>query len=53
MRDDCTGLLLPDERKSVEPRPLTQPARAAAKHQSLLHFVANAPDRVVKVRQTV
>ena len=40
----CTGLLLPGERKSVEPiAAVTAPARVSAKHQSLLHFVANAP----------
>jgi SRSO17 transposase len=44
LHDYCTGLLLPGERKSVEPMAaLTAPARTAAKHQSLLHFVANAP----------
>lgn len=44
LRDYCTGLLLPVERKSVEPMAaLTAPARVAAQHQSLLHFVANAP----------
>ena len=38
------GLLLPGERKSVEPiAAVTAPARVSAKHQSLLHFVANAP----------
>jgi SRSO17 transposase len=32
------------ERKSVEPRAaVTAPARVAAQHQSLLHFVGNAP----------
>src|SRR5262245_45466110 len=36
----CTGLLLPSERKSVEPMAaLTAPSRTAAQHQSLLHFV--------------
>ena len=44
MRDYCTGLLLPVERKSVEPMAAaTEPARVSAKHQSLLHFVGNAP----------
>jgi SRSO17 transposase len=44
LHDYCTGLLLPGERKSVEPMAaLTAPARTAAKHQSLLHFVAIAP----------
>jgi SRSO17 transposase len=44
LRDYCRGLLLPGERKSVEPiAAITAPARVSAKHQSLLHFVANAP----------
>jgi SRSO17 transposase len=44
LHDYCTGLLLPGSRKSVEPMAaLTAPARTAAQHQSLLHFVANAP----------
>lgn len=44
LHDYCTGLLLPGERKSVEPMAaLTAPARTAPKHQSLLHFVAQAP----------
>src|SRR3954454_22724982 len=44
LRDYCRGLLLPGERKSVEPMAaVTAPARVSAKHQSLLHFVANAP----------
>src|SRR4051794_33453904 len=56
LHDYCTGLLLPGERKSVEPMAaLTAPARTAAKNQSLLHFVAIAPwsDEAVltKVRQ--
>ena len=56
LHDYCTGLLLPGERKSVEPMAaLTAPARTAAKHQSLLHFVARSPwsDQAVltKVRQ--
>src|SRR4051812_14713556 len=43
LRDYCRGLLLPGERKSVEPMAaVTAPARVSAKHQSLLHFVANA-----------
>jgi SRSO17 transposase len=41
MRDYCTGLLLSCERKSVEPiAAATAPAQASAKHQSLLHFLA-------------
>jgi SRSO17 transposase len=40
LRDYCTGLVLPGERKSVEPMAArTAPARTAAQHQSLLHFV--------------
>jgi SRSO17 transposase len=40
LRDYCTGLLMPCERKSVEPlAAVTAPARVAAQHQSLLHFV--------------
>jgi SRSO17 transposase len=36
--------MLPVERKSVEPlAAVTAPARVAAKHQSLLHFVGQAP----------
>src|SRR5918995_223551 len=44
LRDYCTGLLMPAERKSVEPMAaVTAPARVAAQHQSLLHFVGQAP----------
>src|SRR5713226_8502157 len=44
MRDYCLGLLMPIERKSVEPMAaVTAPAQVAAKHQSLLHFVGTAP----------
>lgn len=40
LRDYCTGLILPGERKSVEPiAARTDPARVSAQHQSLLHFV--------------
>jgi SRSO17 transposase len=40
LKDYCTGLLLPVERKSVEPlAALVRPDRVSAKHQSLLHFV--------------
>ncbi len=58
LRAYCTGLLMPAERKSVEPMAaVTAPARVAAQHQSLLHFVANAPwsDAAVlaKVREIV
>src|SRR6476469_7837359 len=54
LRDYCRSLLLPGDRKSVEPiAAVTAPARASAKHQSLLHFVANAPwsnERIHPVR---
>jgi SRSO17 transposase len=44
LRDYCVGLLMPSARKSVEPMAaVTAPARVAAQHQSLLHFVGNAP----------
>ena len=44
LHDYCLGLLLPGERKSVEPMAaVTAPVRAAAQHQSLLHFVGNSP----------
>src|SRR5829696_462162 len=44
LRDYCTGLLMPAKRKSVEPMAaVTAPARVAAQHQSLLHFVGQAP----------
>jgi SRSO17 transposase len=40
----CTGLLLPGERKSVEPMAARiAPDKVSAKHQSLHHFVAKAP----------
>ena len=58
LKDYCLGLLLPCERKSVEPMAaVTAPARVAAQHQSLLHFVGEAPwsDAAVlaKVRELV
>ena len=58
LRDYCTGLLLPAERKSVEPMAaMTAPANTAAQHQSLLHFVGqgNWSDEKVmaKVREKV
>ena len=58
MRDYCTGLLLPCERKSVEPMAaVTAPERVGAQHQALLHFVAEGvwSDEVVlvKVREMV
>jgi SRSO17 transposase len=58
LRDYCIGLMLPGERKSVEPMAArTAPSRTAAQHQSLLHFVGNATwsdEKVLgKVRETV
>jgi len=58
LRDYCTGLMLPGERKSVEPiAARTAPARTAAQHQSLLHFVGVATwsdEKVLaKVREMV
>ena len=58
LRDYCVGLMLPSERKSVEPiAAVTAPGRTAAQHQSLLHFVGNAAwsdERVLaKVREMV
>ena len=58
LRDYCVGLMLPCERKSVEPMAaVTAPERTAAQHQSLLHFVGNAAwsdERVLaKVREMV
>jgi SRSO17 transposase len=42
-RSYCTGLLLPGDRKSVEPMAArVQPGRAPAAHQSLHHFVAKS-----------
>ncbi len=44
LKDYCLGLLMPIERKSVEPlAAVTAPSRVSAKHQSLLHFVGQAP----------
>ena len=58
LRDYCTGLILPGERKSVEPMAAkTAPARAAAQHQSLLHFIGVATwsdeNVLAKVREMV
>ncbi|MGO9770855.1 MAG: IS701 family transposase, partial [Roseiarcus sp.] len=42
-RSYCTGLILPGERKSVEPiAARVEPGRVQAPHQSLHHFVAKA-----------
>src|SRR6187399_3372387 len=44
LRAYCTGLLLPGERKSVEPMAARlDPARVSSLHQALHHFVATAP----------
>jgi SRSO17 transposase len=58
LRDYCVGLVMPGARKSVEPMAaLTAPGRAAAQHQSLLHFVGQGPwsdEKVLgKVREKV
>jgi len=58
LEDYCMGLLLPAERKSVEPMAaMTAPDRTAAQHQKLLHFVGQAPwsdeALLAKVRETV
>src|SRR5437016_13686139 len=58
LRDYCTGLMLPGERKSVELLAArTAPARTSAQHQSLLHFVGNAlwsdEEVLAKVREQV
>ena len=43
LKDYCIGLLMPGERKSVEPMAaIIAPARVSAKHQSLLHLVGQA-----------
>lgn len=44
LRQYLTGLLLPGERKSVEPMAAKiDPTHVRARHQSMHHFVANAP----------
>jgi SRSO17 transposase len=58
LRDYCVGLVMPGERKSVEPMAaVTAPARVAAQHQSLLHFVGEgrwSDEQVLaKVREMV
>jgi SRSO17 transposase len=58
LRDYCVGLMLPGERKSVEPMAAkTAPARTSAQHQSLLNFVGVAAwsdEKVLgKVREMV
>jgi SRSO17 transposase len=58
MSSYCTGLLMPADRKSVEPMAaMTAPGRTAAQHQSLLHFVGQGDwsddDVLAKVREHV
>jgi len=58
LRDYCMGLMMPCERKSVEPMAaITAPERTAAQHQSLLHFVGEgkwSDEKVLaKVRELV
>jgi len=44
LRDYCVGLMLPCERKSVEPMAArTASARISVQHQKLLHFVGVSP----------
>jgi SRSO17 transposase len=50
----CTGLLLPVERKSVEPMAAQlAPGQVSARHQSLHHFVAKAAWRDAAVLRAV
>jgi SRSO17 transposase len=56
--DYCTGLVLPGDRKSVEPMAaMTDPDQMEAQHQSLLHFIGISEwsdERVLaKVREMV
>src|SRR5438270_1686524 len=58
LRDYCMGLMMPCERKSVEPMAaVTAPSRTAAQIKSLLHFVGEggwSDERVLaKVREMV
>ena len=58
LHDYCVGLMLPCERKSVEPMAArTAPAHTSAQHQKLLHFVGVATwsdEKVLaKVREMV
>ena len=58
LKDYCTGLLMPGERKSVEPMAaVTAPAQVSVQHQKLLHFVGEgkwSDDSVLaKVRELV
>jgi len=58
LHDYCVGLMMPAERKSVEPMAaMTAPRRMSAQHQSLLHFVGKgewSDERLLaKVREMV
>src|SRR5437867_7941922 len=58
LRDYCLGVMMPCERKSVEPMAaITAPERTAAQHQSLLHFIGEgrwSDEKVLaKVRELV
>jgi len=58
LRDYCSGLLVTEGRRSVEPMAaVTAPARVPAQHQKLLHFVANSEwsdeQMLAKVRELV
>jgi SRSO17 transposase len=58
LHDYCVGLMMPAERKSVEPMAaITAPQRTSAQHQSLLHFVGQGQwcdEKVLaKVREMV
>src|SRR4029453_12264202 len=44
LRDYVTGLCLPGDRKSIEPMAArVDPGHVRARHQSMHHFIANAP----------
>jgi len=58
LRAYCMGLVMPGERKSVEPMAaITAPGRTAAQYQSLLHFVGQGAwsdeEVLAKVREAV
>src|ERR1700678_4144788 len=58
LKDYCTGLLMPGERKSVEPiASVIAPSHVSAEHQSLLHFVGQSAwsdeSVLAKVRELV
>jgi SRSO17 transposase len=58
LNDYCTGLLVTDGRRSVEPiAAMTAPAATSVQHQKWLHFVANSPwadkPMLAKVREMV